>query len=456
MFSADDERQSVESILGTGFYDHQLLGMGDLDSVSGPPVWWGGPLNVERLAAGSVSLVCAALDALAGAELKLASSTPSIGAAFGSSSHLRIEGQRTQGFAQYSGFYRCMDGWIRTHANYPHHERALLTALGMASASGIEDVLRHLGAREAQERIVSAGGIAAVVRSRQQWLNSAEGSESGRGPWAQFSLREASSTSSWAYGQRTEMPLQGLKILDLTRVIAGPTASRTLAAFGAQVLRLDAPQLPELAWQHVDTGFGKRSTLLDLKSAPGQARLHELLGEADALILGYRPGALASAGLGLDELRERYPDLIVAELSAWGFEGPWAQRRGFDSIVQAATGISQACSDAGHRPGALPVQALDHATGYGLAAAVIALVRARRVQRQTGSVRFSLARTADALFAFDAPHPPVQSLGEVQLRRMSSSYGELEYVGPPFSVAGRALDFAKPPPVYGQDEPVWN
>src|SRR5690606_23140117 len=122
-------------------------------SVSGPPVWWGGPLNVERLAAGSVSLVCAALDALASAELKLASSTPSIGAAFGSSSHLRIEGQRTQGFAQYSGFYRCMDGWIRTHANYPHHERALLKALGMASGSGIEDVLRHLGAREAQERI---------------------------------------------------------------------------------------------------------------------------------------------------------------------------------------------------------------------------------------------------------------------------------------------------------------
>src|SRR5690606_19206707 len=130
------------------------------------------------------------------------------------------EGQRTQGFAHYSGFYRCMDGWIRTHANYPHHERALLTALGMASGSGIEDVLKHLGAKEAQERIVSAGGIAAVVRSRQQWLYSAEGRESGRGPWAQFSLREASSTSSWAYSQRTEMPLQGLKILDLTRVIA--------------------------------------------------------------------------------------------------------------------------------------------------------------------------------------------------------------------------------------------
>ncbi|MGH3653445.1 CoA transferase [Glutamicibacter sp.] len=456
MRHSEDERVAVENILGSGFIAHRLLEAAGNCPITGPAVWWAGPLNVEKLAARSVGLVCTALNALAASSPWLASETPDIAAAFASSAHLRIAGEKTQGFAPYSGFYRTADGWIRTHANYPHHEHSLKSALGASAGIKVADALASLSAHDAQERIVAAGGIAAQVRSRQQWLSSAEGKVAGSGHWAQFRMRPIGSAPVWKFEPRAGMPLHGLKVLDLTRVIAGPTATRTLAALGAQVLRVDGPLLPELPWQYVDTGFGKRSTLLDLKSASGQARIHELLQDADAVILGYRPGALARAGLGENELAQRYPELIVAELGAWGFSGPWAQRRGFDSIVQAATGISQVYRGNGQSPGALPVQALDHATGYGLAAAIIALVRARSAQGRTGSVRFSLARTAHALFAFDATQQPAQFDSGVRLKRMDSAYGTLEYVPPPFSLAGQALDYADPPAPYGEDEPVWS
>lgn len=457
MLHSEEERASMEHVLGSGFREHQLLETAGNWPVSGPIAWWGGPLDVEQLAARSVGLVCSALNALATPPLRAASATADIAAAFASSAHLRIAGESTQGFAPHSGFYRTADGWIRTHANYPHHESALKSALGMSSGSGIADALAGLPAHDAQERIVAAGGVAARVRSRQQWLSSAEGKVAGNGHWAQFSMRPLASALIWKYDPRAGLPLQGLKVLDLTRVIAGPTATRTLAAFGAQVLRVDGPRLPELPWQHVDTGFGKRSTVLDAKSAAGRAKIHELLRDADAVILGYRPGALAAAGLGRDELAQRYPRLIIAELGAWGYSGPWAQRRGFDSIVQAATGIAQAYSGDGRTPGALPVQALDHATGYGLAAAIIALAGTRSAQGRTGAVRFSLARTAHALFALDEERECPADFGSgVQLRQMDSSYGMLEYVPPPFSFAGHAMDYPHPPAPYGESKPAWS
>ncbi|MYR64088.1 hypothetical protein GTY54_50435, partial [Streptomyces sp. SID625] len=164
------------------------------------------------------------------------------------------------------------------------------------------------------------------------------------------------------------LPAAGVRVLDLTRVIAGPVATRTLALLGADVLRVDPPHLPELADQHADTGFGKRSAALD--PATDRAAFEELLAGADVVVTGYRPGALDRFGLSPEALAERRPALVVAELSAWGAYGPWARRRGFDSLVQVATGIA-AVEGGDGRPGALPAQALDHGTGYLLAAAVL-------------------------------------------------------------------------------------
>ncbi|WP_253917550.1 CoA transferase [Glutamicibacter halophytocola] len=455
MRTTDDAGQTTEKILGGGFAESGVLEFPVAVKMQGPRRWWNGPLDVEQLALGSVGLVAAALRSLSAGRLDVGIQSDQVAAAFGSSSLLRINGEQSRGFAEHSGFYRTGDGWIRTHANYPHHEQRLLQSVGASAGGGLRESLAGLSSIQAQELIVASGGVAAAVQTRADWAGSAAGQAAKRGAWAQFTLHEANRSKTWGYAPGANRPLEGLRVLDLTRVIAGPTASRTLAAFGAEVLRVDAPQLPELQAQHVDTGFGKRSSLLDLSSPVDGERMARLLEGADVLITGYRQGALSRFGLDPQSLQEKYPELIIAELDAWGYEGPWASRRGFDSIVQAACGISDAYRTERGEPGALPVQALDHATGYGLAAAVIAMVQARSERRGVGLVRFSLARTAEALFALGAPEIPDKELEDPRTGRMASSYGELEYALTPFLIDGHLLDYRAASPAYGQDEPIW-
>ncbi|RXZ39429.1 CoA transferase, partial [Agromyces binzhouensis] len=193
-----------------------------------------------------------------------------------------------------------------------------------------------------------------------------------------------------------DRPLAGARVLDLTRVIAGPVTTRTLALLGADVLRIDPPAPAELGWQHLDSGPGKRSALLDLRSAGDAARFDELLAGADAIVLGYRPSSLERLGLDPATLAARHPGLVVGQLAAWGFGGTTGERGGFDSLVQASSGIAliEGTPDA---PGALPAQALDHATGYLLAAAMITLLRRRSVDGGSWLARMSLRRTAAEL-----------------------------------------------------------
>lgn len=185
-------------------------------------------------------------------------------------------------------------------------------------------------------------------------------------------------------------PLAGLRVLDLTRVLAGPVAARALALLGAQVLRVDPPHLHEIDWQHRDTGQGKRSTLLDLATAADLDTLRGLIATADVLVTGYRPGSLDRFGL-----TDGTTGLVHGSVSAWGDRGPWARRRGFDSIVQAASGI--ALIEGGDHPGVLPAQALDHASGYLLAAGIVDAIALRGADHRGRSVSVSLARTARTL-----------------------------------------------------------
>ena len=201
-------------------------------------------------------------------------------------------------------------------------------------------------------------------------------------------------------------------MLDLTRVIAGPVATRYLGALGADVLRLDTPDRPELTLHAYDGLPGKRSALLDFGTADGIARLHELLSGADVLVHGYRPHALERFGLSPELLAERHPGLVVVSLSAWGSRGPWGGRRGFDSIVQAASGIAMAESTDGERPGAMPCQLLDHGTGYLCAAAALQALARQSAHGGTEFRELSLARTAHWLLglprdaAAGSPWPP--------------------------------------------------
>ncbi|WP_211303290.1 CoA transferase, partial [Streptomyces milbemycinicus] len=201
------------------------------------------------------------------------------------------------------------------------------------------------------------------------------------------------------------LPASGVRVLDLTRVIAGPVATRTLALLGADVLRIDSPHLPEDPDAHADTGFGKRSTRLDLADPQDRQTFEELLGHADVVVTGYRPGALDRFGLAPDALLERRPGLVVAQVSAWGWSGPWAGRRGFDSLVQAACGIAALEATPDGHPGVLPAQALDHGTGYLLAAGVLRSLAERQESGGGRHLRFSLTATASWLMHGITPAP---------------------------------------------------
>ncbi|MDO5618104.1 CoA transferase [Kocuria sp.] len=463
---------------------------------------WDGPLAVEQLAVQSVEAVTQALGRLTDSTDRYTVSAPATFAAFDSLGHLRIAGRRPEGFAPLSGFWRTRDGWLRTHGNYPHHARRLLSSLGLDphlpdddAAAHLVPVLSALAGADAEARIQAAGGIAARVRTPDEWAESVMARVVAGEPWIKLEpLLERSattastatppattstlpamnpaatgpttaavSTRSWAPSDDPRYPLTGLRVLDFTRVIAGPIATRLLGALGADVLRIDPPGMPELLDQQIDAGFDKRSTYADLTDPQVKARVMELVGTADVVVMGYRPRALAKFGLEPAALLATFPHLVVAELNAWGTRGPWGELRGFDSIVQAASGIAWMYRDHNARPGALPCQALDHATGYGIAAGVLGLLARRRESGCGGRVHLSLARTATELMRLSAPKAAVETVAEPKtaaapvpkLLHKNSAFGVLEYVPPPLMIGGEPLDYRQPPAYPGAAELAW-
>jgi crotonobetainyl-CoA:carnitine CoA-transferase CaiB-like acyl-CoA transferase len=246
-----------------------------------------------------------------------------------------------------------------------------------------------------------------------------------------------------ADGPPRDVALDGLRVLDLTRVIAGPVATRTLASHGADVLRLDSPRLPEDAAGLLETGPGKRHAVVDLASRSGRATGEDLLAAADVVVQGYRPGALDAFGLDPESLAERHPHLAVVRLRAWGKGGPWENRRGFDSLVQAASGIADALATDGATdgaPGALPAQALDHGSGHLAAAAALRALTRRRAEGGVWHAELSLAQTARWLL--DAPgaepEPAVAADVARYLVELPSPGGPVTVVAPPGSPVWRS------------------
>ncbi|WP_101832556.1 CoA transferase, partial [Frankia canadensis] len=375
-------------------------------------VWLSATLPVLPLATMSVEAVrAAALRAGATGPVADAPVDPErLAASFGSERLFRDGGEPAAGFAALSGFFPAADGWLRTHANYPHHRDRLLAVLGLDAGAATDRAalaarIATSSAADVEVRAAAAGALAVQVRDEQAWRASDAGRAAAPGPLVRTTRRDDRPASEGAGARRRltggPLPLAGVRVLDLTRVLAGPVCGRTLALLGADVLRLDPPAPAEIVWQHLDTGHGKRSAILDLRT--DLPRAQALLDSADVLVTGYRPGALEAFGL------RPHPGLVRARVNAWGDSGPWASRRGFDSLVQAACGISLIESpDAATTPGALPAQALDHATGYLLAAAIIDALVARGDDGQGRDVAASLARTATWLLDHPGrdPHHP--------------------------------------------------
>ena len=423
-------------------------------TVTGDPGHLPSNLPVE-----DVAIACTGAALLAGARLRNARHVrldrAHVAAACRSEAHLRINGQPAPaGFAPLSRFWQARDGWIRTHANYPWHRDALLTTLGTPDdKQAVAAAIAERDARELEDAIVAAGGVAAALRTREQWLAEPAGRLT-----AATSLVTARRDGD-ANPRRGNAG--GFKVLDLTRVIAGPVATRYLAALGADVLRIDPPHRPELASQTTDSLLGKRSAMLDASTPAGLATLHELLDQADVLVHGYRPHALDRFGLTPDALAARHPGLVTVSLSAWGTEGPWGDRRGFDSIVQVASGIAAVASPDGVRPGALPCQLLDHGTGYLCAAAALSSLAAQRAEGGTHFRSLSLSRTAYLLLS--APRPPAagqtppspRPAAGPALAAVPSADGEVAVVPPPGQLDGVPLAWRRALSRYGADTPSW-
>jgi hypothetical protein len=429
----------------------------------GPRQWWHGPLDVEGLALGAVQAAATALNALTASPGRYAVAAASTAASFNSLGHLRIAGKVPEGFAPLSGFRPTSDGWIRLHANYPHHAARLMAALSAGTPPDVDRALARMTSLEAEEAITANNGVAAAVRRRGDWLGSPMHAAANAGPWIRFDREPARSRPdvplpAWKPSPDPRRPLAGLKVLDLTRVIAGPAATRLLGALGADVLRIDPPHLPELTDAFIDSGFDKRSALADFRNAGALATVSGLVDSADVVVTGYRAGGLDRFGLGAEPLLSARPGLVVASLSAWGDSGPWNGRRGFDSLVQAACGIAERYGDGtgnGWTPGALPVQALDHATGYGLAAAVFALLAERLRSGNGGAARLSLARTAEELLGLPEVHVPGGTLPGPDFRVKESPYGSLRFVVPPILADGVPLEYAASPVRYGSSQLRW-
>jgi hypothetical protein len=381
---------------------------------------------------------------------------------FTSERHVLLRGVPAgSGFAPLSRLVRCAHGeWARTHANYPHHAAALERALALDLARE-SDAIAALQAAAAshealalEEAVYAAGGCATALRSPELWRMHPAGRAAAGGPLVRWGDSLATRPASpLACCARAHTPAQGVRVLDLTRVIAGPVAGRTLAALGAEVLRVDPPALPELAGQHLDTGPGKRSAVLDL----ADVRTREsLLAGADVVLMGYRPGALARFAMREEELAERHPHLVQVSLSAWGSDGPWAQRRGFDSLVQVACGIAAICASADGAPGVLPAQALDHATGHMMAAAALRALARRARGEPVAPARLSLAGTAAALLAAPRPRERADELtGRADPARHRVAFGEVALIAPPGTLDGAELKWLHGPRRLGGDPPRW-
>ncbi|VVO16189.1 CoA transferase [Pseudomonas fluorescens] len=296
-----------------------------------------------------------------------------------------------------AGDYATKDGWIRLHTNAPHHRAAAETVLGQCADRGaMATKVEQWAKSDLEQAIIDAGGCAAEMRSWEQWQTHPQGMAVNAEPLMHFAANASESKKPWQGS--VAQPLAGIKVLDLTRVLAGPIASRFLAGLGAEVLRIDPPDwsepgvIPEVT-------LGKRCTRLNLHDPADRAVFEALLKDADMLLHGYRADALERLGYGQNERQNIAPGLIDVCLNAYGWSGPWQNRRGFDSLVQMSSGIA----DAGMHwkktdtPTPLPVQALDHGTGYLMAASAIRALTERLSQGHGSSARLSLARTAKLL-----------------------------------------------------------
>ncbi|KOS22298.1 Formyl-coenzyme A transferase [Escovopsis weberi] len=426
-----------------------------------------------------------------------------------------IDGRRDESaWGTLGGLHRTSDGHVRIHDVFPNHAQGMLALLGLPRTATREDVAVRAAqwrALDLEDRGTHGGGLAIyALRSYAEWDATPQARAVSDEPILLRHIASTSATSTStttaaaaaaaaAAGHRLWRPrgeraggrrcLRGLRVLEMSRVIAAPVAGRTLAAHGADVLWVTSPKLPDIPALDRDLSRGKRSVQLDLDEPADRQTLLGLLATCDVFVQGYRPGSLAARGLSPGALAAANPGIVVANLSAFGPAGPWAGARGFDSLVQACSGMN--ASEAAHRGAgeaarAMPCQALDHASGHLLAAGVMAALHRRAkagagaegragayvvdvslagtmkylrsLGQYPGASGFELAAAAAAAAAAGGAVPEDMKPGgvaEESLEERATAFGKMRALRHSAEVEGCEVGWERGPSVPGSDEPQW-
>jgi len=370
--------------------------------------------------------------------------------------YLRIDGRPPPTpWDPMSGFYPVRDSrWISIHCNFTNHRAAAMRVLGVpedrAQANAASEAR---DGQELEDAIHAAGGCAGLARSAEEWSAHPQAAAVATQPLLEIVRIGDAPPRALPEGDR---PLAGLRVLDLTRVLAGPTCAKTLAEHGADVLKITAAHLPDSGAIELDTGIGKLAAFLDLRSSDGASTLKDLLRESDLFSQSYRPGALAARGFSPEEMAKLRPGIVCVALNAWGQTGPWKGRRGFDSIVQTVSGMAFASGDAA-KPKLMPCSAIDYVSGYLMAyGAMVALARRAR---EGGSwlVRVSLARTGKWIVDRGPVDPALAPAEEMPGLTMEtdSPAGRIGHLKPVVQLSETPPRWARPPVPLGHHRPEW-
>jgi len=352
--------------------------------------------------------------------------------------------------------------WFLPHFNLPHLQRRVLGVLGCDSnAAAVSAAVGKWRAEDLENAIAEARACGGMVRSREEWLAHPQGLYLAARPVVEITKLADSAPEPLPPGDR---PLSGIRTLDLTRILAGPTSARTLAEHGADVLMVAAPDLPQVPEFVRDLSHGKRSCFLDLGTEADAARLAELARQADVFVNGYRPGRLAGRGFGVEELHRLRPGIVNVSISCFGSGGPFAGRAGWEQVAQCVTGIALEHSQrtGAGQPKLAPAPMCDYLTGY-LAAYGAMLALARRA-REGGSYNVQVSLCQSAMFyqrqglLEDFAAAPEQ-LTQPDLDRLyvqeDSSYGDLLTLGPVLRLSETPCRWARPTPRLGGDRAEW-
>jgi CoA-transferase family III len=434
-------------------------------TVTGPAHVLPSPFLVTPAATAAIGAASLAVAELSGAPGAVAIDTAEAGAAVRGERHVRVVGTKPASlWDPVAGDYPTADGWIRLHTNYPHHRAAALDVLGVApERDAVARAVQAWSADALEAAVVDAGGCAAALRTADAWRDHPHGRHVLDRPLLAIERVGDAPVEPVVVAGAATRPLAGLRVLDLTRVFAGPVATRFLASWGAEVLRVEAPDFDELTLLHIEVGFGKSSCALDLRAGADRSTFESLVAAADVIVHGYRPGAMVGLGYSPEALVALRPGIVVAALSAYGLAGPWRDRRGFDSLVQMSSGIAAEGAAAANsdRPVPLPCQLLDHATGYLLAFGALRALRRRADEGGSWTVEGSLARTAawlDGLgrvpVGLAIPEPDVADV-ERWCRISPTPWGDVHHVGPTGAIGDLRPSWERPPSRPGTDPPAW-